>query len=638
MAKLFLSYDREDGETARSLAAALEQSGHEVWWDRHILGGAEYSEEIEQALDRADTVIVLWSKASVKSAWVRDEAAAGRDSGRLVPALLEPIKPPMGFRQYQTVDLSDWTSRRRSKRFDDLNDAIASTSGPGPKPDPVPEARPRAIVRRRIPLLSKGLAIAAFLVIALGGAYWALSGKLGSRSQTVLVSAVNPQSRGLANNLMVQLGTLQSAQSGTMRLVGDDSEAASKADFVLRAAEGDDRGSANLALLAGVDRSVLWSKDFAESGDRKVSVALKAATTAARVLDCALEGRGGNSTNLDQQTLKTYLGACAAMDEVGWDKRPVVADFRTVIAKAPKFKAAWARLLVAESDTVSYLRATQPGPVPLENALRRDIFAARKIDPALGEATFAETLLMPAVPYSAVLAKLDEAKAQSPNSAVILSERSQRLLSVGRVREGVEESREAWLTNSLSPEARSSYIIALAYSGQIAAARQELSKAFQLWPDAETLRQADFALELRFGDPRKAFAEHPEMDNAYGVKYRALREQPTDQNLDAFMKLMLTQVSYSGMGSSVVQALGEIGRTDELYSFTERQAAIAELKKSSYILFRPWLADARNDPRFIRLSNRIGLTDYWRQSGKWPDFCSDPALPYDCKAEAAKYG
>ncbi|MEO6199137.1 MAG: toll/interleukin-1 receptor domain-containing protein [Sphingomicrobium sp.] len=76
MAKLFLSYDREDGETARSLAAALEQSGHKVWWDRHILGGAEYSEEIEQALDRADTVIVLWSKASVKSAWVRDEAAA----------------------------------------------------------------------------------------------------------------------------------------------------------------------------------------------------------------------------------------------------------------------------------------------------------------------------------------------------------------------------------------------------------------------------------------------------------------------------------------------------------------------------------------------------------------------------------
>jgi len=28
--------------------------------------------------------------------------------------------------------------------------------------------------------------------------------------------------------------------------------------------------------------------------------------------------------------------------------------------------------------------------------------------------------------------------------------------------------------------------------------------------------------------------------------------------------------------------------------------------------------------------------DYWRKSGKWPDFCFDPKLPYDCKVEAAK--
>jgi hypothetical protein len=30
------------------------------------------------------------------------------------------------------------------------------------------------------------------------------------------------------------------------------------------------------------------------------------------------------------------------------------------------------------------------------------------------------------------------------------------------------------------------------------------------------------------------------------------------------------------------------------------------------------------------------LLDYWRASGKWPDFCFEPDLPYDCKAEAAK--
>jgi hypothetical protein len=38
----------------------------------------------------------------------------------------------------------------------------------------------------------------------------------------------------------------------------------------------------------------------------------------------------------------------------------------------------------------------------------------------------------------------------------------------------------------------------------------------------------------------------------------------------------------------------------------------------------------------MRLAARLGLVDYWRSSGHWPDFCADPGLPYDCKAEAAR--
>src|SRR5688572_25976013 len=59
MANLFLSYDRDDAVQAQRIAAALEQHGHSVWWDRHIKGGTQYSKEIEQALNAADAVIVL---------------------------------------------------------------------------------------------------------------------------------------------------------------------------------------------------------------------------------------------------------------------------------------------------------------------------------------------------------------------------------------------------------------------------------------------------------------------------------------------------------------------------------------------------------------------------------------------------
>src|SRR5205807_10093118 len=111
MASVFLSYDRDDGDKARPIATALERAGHSVWWDLHVRGGAQFSKVIEEALKAADAVVVLWSKNSIDSAWVRDEAAAGRDSGRLVPATIDGTEAPLGFRQFQTIDLSRWRGR-----------------------------------------------------------------------------------------------------------------------------------------------------------------------------------------------------------------------------------------------------------------------------------------------------------------------------------------------------------------------------------------------------------------------------------------------------------------------------------------------------------------------------------------------
>ena len=36
------------------------------------------------------------------------------------------------------------------------------------------------------------------------------------------------------------------------------------------------------------------------------------------------------------------------------------------------------------------------------------------------------------------------------------------------------------------------------------------------------------------------------------------------------------------------------------------------------------------------LAKRIELLEYWQTSERWPDFCFEPDLPYDCKIEAEK--
>ena len=96
--------------------AALEKAGHTVWWDALIEGGANFASSIREALDAADVVIVLWSRSSVESDWVRDEAAQGRDRHRLVPLSIDGSQPPLGFRQYQVIDLATLARRCRRAR------------------------------------------------------------------------------------------------------------------------------------------------------------------------------------------------------------------------------------------------------------------------------------------------------------------------------------------------------------------------------------------------------------------------------------------------------------------------------------------------------------------------------------------
>ena len=77
MATVFLSYARDDADHARLFAKALEVAGHSVWWDLDVRGGAQFSKAIEEALEAADVVVVLWSTNSVE---VR--VGSGRSVGR----------------------------------------------------------------------------------------------------------------------------------------------------------------------------------------------------------------------------------------------------------------------------------------------------------------------------------------------------------------------------------------------------------------------------------------------------------------------------------------------------------------------------------------------------------------------------
>jgi hypothetical protein len=74
---------------AQRIARLLEAAGFEVWWDRRIPAGKSYRNVLEEELRAADLTVVLWSRNSVGSDWVKEEAEQGRNAGKLMPVLIE---------------------------------------------------------------------------------------------------------------------------------------------------------------------------------------------------------------------------------------------------------------------------------------------------------------------------------------------------------------------------------------------------------------------------------------------------------------------------------------------------------------------------------------------------------------------
>jgi TolB-like protein len=123
VADIFISYASEDRERVVPLVEHLQEAGFSIWWDRQLQGGAVFPKEIEDEVNRALVVLVAWSVRSVESPWVADEAELGRGAGKLIPLAFDPINAPMGFRQIQTIDFSNWSGQNDSA-FKALTGAI----------------------------------------------------------------------------------------------------------------------------------------------------------------------------------------------------------------------------------------------------------------------------------------------------------------------------------------------------------------------------------------------------------------------------------------------------------------------------------------------------------------------------------
>jgi TolB-like protein len=372
-ALLFVSYSRTDLARARPVIDLLEGAGFDVWWDGRLEGGENYLQTTETALETCDCVVVLWSATSVASHWVRDEAQRGRERGCLVPLTIDGTMAPLGFRQFQLLDISGWNDRADSAEAARILVAVRARLGgeagaPAPTPAPPPPRTP-ALSRRTLMLGGAGLAAVGG---GLGAWKFGLFGSPASAATSMVVMPFanetgDPDKKFFSDGLARELRTILSrnprlqvaAPTSSTAIAGEDDFAIGRklgVGSILRGSVQRDnarlRVTAELVEIEG--GRVRWAETydraladvFALQSEIAETVALSLVTEVASDAEAkqAVAAQGEIGGTKDVAAYEAFLRGMALYDlgAGGDSNRSGLAQFEAAIAADPDYAAAHA--------------------------------------------------------------------------------------------------------------------------------------------------------------------------------------------------------------------------------------------------------------------------------------------------------
>ena len=558
---------------------------------------------------------------------MRDEAAVGRDRNCLVPLTLDGSVPPLGFRQFQTIDLSRWRGRGHPPQLDELIHALVA-----PTFEATPQ-RPRVELGRRrqwlafprVPIIA---AVAAFLVAVIGGGWWWVV-REPVQMPTVAIEAGNgtEKSREVARDLAAQFGNLQPAGGGSFQLISGKGDA----DLILQidASDGPKTLRRELSLLS--NRSILWSTTLVAQTVNADDLAQDLPRFLGHILSCALEAR---HDRIDPSTLKLYLRGCSQMENAanispGNYDTPAAKLFEQVVHNAPHFEGAWGKLL---------LTTLEAGQL---NELKGQIAQVEQLGLNPGELYAVKASLLPAQDFLGKMSLLDAGILADPDSAELYRRRAVYLAKVGRMKDAISDAGRALQLDPFSLGSQEIYRDSLADAGEIEQAYRQLVQREAKWPKATINNPTSANFEMVFGDPKRALALVRDGVNMIASQEKEnfilARIDPTPAKIQQAIED--ARAHYARDSSYVVellQVLGQFGRTDEAIDLMLHYAGSDAIILQAPRMFRPAMRSVWRDPRSMAAAAHLGLLRYWKVSGHWPDFCSDPNLPYNCKKEAKK--
>jgi adenylate cyclase len=618
---IFLSYNREDQAAARRFAEAFEAHGFSVWWDVTLRSGEAYDQVTEKALRDAKAVVVLWSKKSVESRWVRAEATLAERYKTLVPAMIEPCERPIMFELTQTAELSHWQGDRTDKAWtsflSDVHRFVGTTATPG-------ASTVRAMAAPSLPRPTKiSIVVLPFANMS------------GDPEQEYF-------SDGISEDIITDLSKVSTlwvaARNTAFTFKGKhvDVPQVAKQLNVTHVLEGSVRKAGNRVritaqLIEGTTGGHVWAERydrdladiFAVQDEISEAIVTALKVTLFPAEKKAIEERGTDNV----EAYDKYLRARALVLQLGpTELARAITIYREALALDPDFALAWYGLHHAHLTELIW------APENSATTLLGMAEASAKVIALAPDTWWTQSLRAQQCivqhRWSEAEAFANAALAAAPLSEVEASRTYAVFLwAVGRSKEAVEHLERARRADPLSLSVSGYLQIGLDCAGRSEEAQAEFERSKDLagdraiwewWAVLRLWRRRDAdlaAVKAQFN----VFLSHESLPMALN---RFVVDRLGDEAAiriavrEAFEDPAYRDATRTGV---VCHYADHYGDKDLVLACLRRH--FIDLNGTSFInLYYPFETGVRSDPRFKELVRELGLADYWRASGNWGDF------------------
>jgi adenylate cyclase len=632
VADIFLSYSRDNQDIARRFAEAFERDGLSVWWDATLRSGEAYDEVTEKALRDAKAVVVLWSKKSVVSRWVRAEATLASRNKTLLPAMIEPCERPIMFELTQTAELAHWqgdvTDRAWLAFVGDVRRFVEPGTGGNAADRPAAPAAPAQSPTPSQPVASQPSKVSVVVL--------PFANMSGDPEQEYFAD-------GISEDIITDLSKVSmlwvAARNTAFTFKGKhvDVPQVARQLNVTHVLEGSVRKAGNRVritaqLIEGATGGHVWAerydRDLADIFAVQDEIS-EAIVTALKVTLFPAEKKAIAERGTDNvEAYDKYLRARALVYQLGpTELTRAVAIYREAVALDPDFAQAWYGLHHAFFTMLFWI------PESAAVAVAGMADASERVIALAPHAWWTQSMraqqFLTQHRWAEAETAANAALAAAPASEVEAARGYAGFLwAVGRCKEAVAHLERARRLDPLSLSISGFLQVGLDLAGRPAEADAEFERSKDLAGDRaiwEWLALTRLWRREKNTDPAATKVQFDVYSRHESLPMPVLRSIAASLDdraaaLTAIRNAFEDPAYQDGTRMSVLgHCADHFGDRDLTLAALRRN--LVELNGTSFSnLYAPFETAARTDPRFKDIVRELGLADYWRASGQWGDF------------------